>query len=98
MSRAFPRVELSGDAQGLLVALIEMGSRPFKLTSKPPLRELAKHGYAFNGGNNGTGVTRVTKRGILKALADGLITCHPDEVAPAGIRLDRMRLRDALLN
>lgn len=45
------------------------------------LKELEPRGYATRRGDNGQGCVAITPRGILKALADGLIDRHPDENA-----------------
>lgn len=76
------------DTQGSLLRSLAL-FRSKGLTEKEELVDLevlVAEGFAIKAGTNGSGllVAVVTKLGVLKALAAGLIPTHPDNPMPAG--------------
>ncbi len=98
--RATDPTFMSDTAKELLEWLVEEGDLNWsKLT--PGLRrgfkwELLLDGYAFRKGNNGHGAVTVTKRGILKALAMGIVKKHPLEQDSYTDRLAKNKRADEL--
>ncbi len=98
--RATDPTFMSETARELLEWLVEEGDLGWsKLT--PGLRrgfkyELSLDGYAFRKGDNGHGAVTVSKRGILKALAMGILKKHPQEKDSCMDRLTRNHRADQL--
>lgn len=86
---------LTQEAADLLKLLVQQGDRGCQKVGKNAFAELQGKGFAKR--NSSHGKVRITRRGILKALAEKWIEKHPDDREPMLVALGRLREHQRLV-
>ncbi len=90
--------KLTTAEETLLRKLILRGDQEWTGINREAVDGLQALGYAKRTGNNGYGRwASVTPRGMLKALASGMISHHPEDPEPVAAMLRKDRVR-AVIN
>lgn len=93
-------MRLDREEETVLRVLVARGDQSWKDLDWPQRAAfdgLQVLGYAKRSGNNGCGQwARITKRGLLKALADGIISHHPEDPESVAMMLRKDKVRAAI--
>lgn len=94
-AKSAQRVELTRNAESLLRKLSREGDLFYGRIAKAAFHELKDLGYVVRKADNGMGKVCITKRGVLRALAEKYIDRHPFEDESRTVRLERIRRAEA---